>query len=186
MQSTAKLRDLYSDYLIVNQSQCICTGLGSELGLSHDKFTRMLHKENLDSKWLWKNVKPLASRISSEQGVLILDDTIEEKYYSRVSDWNCYHWDHCKNRSVKGINQLSALYHSKSISIPVGFEVVTKPDTIIDKKTGKEKRVSKVSKQDLFRKLINQSVDNQLEIGHILADKWFSSKENRVTELAEV
>lgn len=172
------LQDLYSDYLIVNQGQCSCTSLGQEINISHDRFTRMLHSEQLDSKWLWKSVKPLVTRISSPDGVLVLDDTVEEKRYSALSSWNCYHWDHCLNRSIKGINQLTSLYHSQSISVPVGFEIITKTEKVIDKKTGKEKLVSKVSKQSLFQNLIQHAVDNALEFRHIVADKWFSSKDN--------
>lgn len=173
-----QLRDYYSDYLIVNESKCYCTSLGKELGISHDKFTRMLNKEELDSKWLWIAVKPLVKRVSSSSGVLIIDDTIEEKRYSSESDYHCYHWDHCVNRSVRGINQVSSLYHSKDVSVPLGFEIVTKPDKIIDKKTGKEKRVSRKSKQDIFRGLIQQAIDNKLAIEYIVSDKWFSNKEN--------
>ena len=39
----------------------------------------------------------------------------------------CWHFDHCKGRSVKGINLLNALYHRSEVSIPVAFEVVRKP-----------------------------------------------------------
>lgn len=173
-----QLRDYYSDYLIVNQSGCHCTSLGLELGLSHDRFTRMLNKEELDSKWLWSRCKFLVKRISSPEGVLVIDDTIEEKRHSALSDWNCYHWDHCSNRSVKGINQVTSLYHSKDISVPVGFEVVTKPDFVEDGKTGKLKRISRKSKQDIFRDLVKQAIDNQIDIKYIVADKWFSNKEN--------
>lgn len=175
---TGQLQDYYSDYLIVNQSNCYCTSLGLELGMSHDKFTRMLNKDALDSKWLWLSCKFLVKRISSIEGVLVIDDTIEEKRYSALSDYNCYNWDHCSNRSVKGLNQVCSLYHSQDISVPVGFEIVTKPDIVIDKKTGKEKRVSRISKQEIFRNLVKQAVDNQLEMKYIVADKWFSNKEN--------
>ena len=173
-----RLSDWYSDFLIVNQGQCICTALGRELGIAHDQFTRMLNREHFDSAFLWKSCKPLVRRIELASGVLVLDDTIEEKCYSALSDWNCYHWDHCLNRSVRGLNQVTMLYHSQDISVPIGFKMVTKPDIVIDKKTGKEKRVSKVSKQVLFQALIAEAVDNQVQIGHIVADKWFSSEDN--------
>ena len=172
------LQDLYSDYLIVNQGQCNCTSLGKELNISHDRFTRMLGSASLDQKSLWNHVKSLVRRISSDEGVMVVDDTVEEKRYSALSDWNCYHWDHCQNRSIKGINQLTCLYHSQSISVPIGFEIITKTERVVDKKTGKEKLVSKVSKQSLFQGLIRQAVGNGVAFKHIVADKWFSCKEN--------
>jgi hypothetical protein len=178
MSGLTVLQDLYSDYLIVNQGQCSCTNLGKSLNMSHDCFTRMLHSEELNGSWLWKVAKPLANRIASPEGVLAIDDTVEEKRYSSLSPWNCYHWDHCLSRSIKGVNQLTSLYYSNSISVPVGFETITKTEPVIDKKTGKEKLVSKVPKQKLFQGLIEQAVHNRLIFRYVVADKWFSSKEN--------
>ena len=44
---------------------------------------------------------------------LIIDDTIEEKPYTDESELLlCWHYEHSKGRSVKGINLIkSALYH---------------------------------------------------------------------------
>lgn len=60
----------------------------------------------------------------------------------------------------------------------------------MDKKTGKLKRVSNISKHQYFRQLIKRSVDNNLIFKYLLADKWrptlrFSSKEN-MTYISEL
>ena len=47
-----------------------------------------------------------------------------------------WHYDHCKARSVRGINLLNALYHWKGHAIPVAFEVAVKPYPYCDLKTG--------------------------------------------------
>ena len=57
-------------------------------------------------------VKPVVRQIEAEDGVLIFDDTIAEKEWTDESDLICWHYDHCKIRSVKGINLLTALYFS--------------------------------------------------------------------------
>jgi len=53
----------------------------------------------------------------------------------------CWHFDHTKNRNVKGINLVSLLCFSKGVSIPVSSEIIKKTETRIDKKnwSGKAK-----------------------------------------------
>ena len=89
-----------------------------------------------------------------------------------------WHYDHCKGRSVKGINLLNALYCSQEVSIPVAFEVVKKPTRFCDVETRKEKRASEVTKNEQMRKMIQTCINNQLKFIYILMDSWFSAKEN--------
>jgi len=42
---------------------------------------------------LWKEVKPIGWEISSENGVLIIDDSIEEKKYTDRDEMMCWHPD---------------------------------------------------------------------------------------------
>ena len=72
-------------------------------------------------------VKPLARELEGEEeGVLIIDDTMEEKPYTDESELIRWHYDHSKGRTVKGINPLSTLYRVGDASIPVAFELVKK------------------------------------------------------------
>ncbi len=180
MEFVSPLFDLYTDYLIINQGQSTATGLSAllEKKVSHDSITRALNEKSYRSKDLWKVVKPFVRTIESKEGVLILDDTVEEKPYTEENEIVCWHRDHCQNRTIKGINQLTALYYSEQTSLPVGYEVIDKTHLVVDGKTGKEKRISLVSKQERFRRLIAQSMENQLLFAYILADSWFSSAEN--------
>jgi hypothetical protein len=179
-----KLLDLYTDYLIVSNSHTTATGLSNVLdnAISHDKITRFLSKEVYDSKTLWALVKPSVRKIeamidSNSFGFLIVDDTIEEKHYTDENDIICYHYDHCFNRTVKGVNILSCVYHVENISIPVAFEIVKKP-LEIDEKTGKQKRKSKKTKNELMLEMLSVCIENKLLFKYVLADNWFSSKEN--------
>ena len=61
------------------------------------------------------------------EGVLIFDDTIQEKAGTDESYLICWHYDHCTDSTVKDINLLNALYHCNGKSIPVTFELVQKP-----------------------------------------------------------
>jgi hypothetical protein len=172
--------DLYTDYLIVNQGQTTATGLEALLEgkLKHDSVTRSLSERDYGSKDLWIAVKKFVRQIESKEGVLILDDTIEEKPYMEENDMICWHHDHCQKRTLKGINQLTALYYSKQVSLPVGYEIITKTKWVKCAKTGKDKRISTITKQARFRRLINQSITNELVFSYILADSWFASGEN--------
>jgi len=47
--------------------------------ISHDKITRFLSAKLKTSKDLWHFVKPLIREIETQDGCLIIDDSIEEK-----------------------------------------------------------------------------------------------------------
>jgi DDE superfamily endonuclease len=145
---------------------------------SHDQVTRFLSQQELTDKDLWKIVKPQVRRVQSQEAVLILDDTIEEKPYTDESELICWHFDHTKNRSVKGINLLSALYVSQDTSLPVAFELIKKTELVTDKKTGKDKWQSPRTKNEYARDMIAAVVRKQIPFRYVLADLWFSSAEN--------
>lgn len=124
-----KLLELYSDYIISSFGQITATGLSRALegSVSHDKVTRFLSQKELDSKQLWKLVKPVVRKQEQEDGVLIVDDTIEKKHYTTESELICWHHDHQSNRSVKGVNIINYVYSVENATLPVGFDVVKKP-----------------------------------------------------------
>ena len=72
-------------------------------------------------------MKRTVRSVERDDGVLIFDDTIQEKAWTDESELMCWHFDHCSGRTVKGINLLNALYHCNGRSIPVAFELVKKP-----------------------------------------------------------
>ena len=103
---SSSLLDLYSDYLISSFGQTSATGLSrlTDGVVSHDQVTRFLSAPKKTGADLWHQVKPLVRQIQSSEGVLIFDDTIEEKPYTDENEMVCWHWDHSQNRHVKGIN----------------------------------------------------------------------------------
>ena len=170
--------ELYSDYLICNAgSYATATGLSAmiEGNVSHDQITRFLSGETQHSKELWLKVKSVVREIEAEDGVLIVDDSIAEKEWTDESDLICWHYDHCKNRNVKGINLLSALYYANDVSIPVAFELMSKPERL--DKNGVLKRKSEKTKNALLREMLEVNVRNQLKFLYVLIDNWFASQE---------
>lgn len=174
------LFDLYTDYLLTSFGQTTATGLSSMLDgeVSHDQVTRFLSKQDYDSKALWQVMKKDVREIEDDSGVLIFDDTIQEKKYSKENDLIAWHFDHTVNRSVKGINLLNCLYHANGVSLPVAFELVKKPTAFSDVKTRKVKRKSEVTKNEMLRTMLKTCCSNQIKWRYILADSWFSSSEN--------
>lgn len=172
--------ELYTDYLISTCGFATATGLSGMLDgeISHDKVTRFLSEREYTSKDLWRAVKTTVRKMERADGALIFDDTIQEKAWTDENEVMCWHFDHCKGRSVKGINLLNALYHSGEASIPVAFEVVRKPLQFCDVATKQVKRGSEVTKNEQLRKMIATCITNQLKFRYVLMDCWFAAKEN--------
>jgi len=172
--------ELYSDYLLSSFSYTTATGMSiiSEGEISHDKVTRFLRTEELTSSKLWSLVKGTVRKIESEEGVIEIDDTIEEKPHTDENDIVCWHFDHSEGRSIKGINILSALYYNNETSIPVGFDVVKKTEIVIDEKTQQEKRKSKRTKNEMYRDLLKRCVKNDIKFKYVLNDVWYASSDN--------
>jgi DDE superfamily endonuclease len=181
-----ELLDIYTDYLISSTGQTSATGLSNLLDreISHDRVTRFLSQNKFDSKKLWQSVKPLVRQHESSDGCLIFDDCVIEKAYTDENELICWHWDHAKQRNVKGINLLSAFYVSSAssnegvIRVPVGFELVLKTVLFSTIKDRKLHRKSPVTKNEMMQSMIQQSIHNQLIFKYILADSWFASTEN--------
>lgn len=116
--------------------------------------------------------------VEREDGVLIFDDTIQEKPHTDENELVCWHFDHTKGRSVKGINILNCLYHAGGVSLPVAFELVRKPYLYSDLATKKAKRKSEESKNGMLRRMLKTCRQNQLKYRYVLADSWFSAQGN--------
>ncbi|PHV12888.1 IS701 family transposase, partial [Chitinimonas sp. BJB300] len=65
--------DLYTDYLLSTFGAATATGF---------------------SKDLWLQVKSVVRSIERDEGVLIFDDTIQEKAWTDENELMCWHYDH--------------------------------------------------------------------------------------------
>jgi hypothetical protein len=176
------LLELYSDYLLSAFSYTTATGLSAMTNgaISHDKITRFLAGKEADSPELWRMVKPSVRELEGDEllGVLIIDDTIEEKPYTDESELICWHYDHSQGRNVKGINLISALYQVGDASIPVAFELVKKTEWVFNEKRGKWQRKSPQTKNELYRRMLAACTKNRIEFSYVLSDVWYASSEN--------
>ncbi len=122
----------------------------------------------------------MVREMERDDGVLIFDDTIVEKPHTDENEVITWHFDHTRNRSVKGINLLNCVYHADGVSVPVAYEIIHKPIEFTDEDSGRTKRRSEVSKNELMRRIrmLRVCENNGLRYRYVLADSWFSSKEN--------
>ncbi|MGB1241309.1 MAG: IS701 family transposase, partial [Chitinophagales bacterium] len=140
--------DLYTDYLLSSFGQTGATGLSRLVDgeISHDSVTRFLSGNHFTPKTLWQKVKGLVRQYETEDACLIFDDIIVEKPFTHENAMNCWHFDHSKNRNVKGMNILNAFYHTQSstmdmpLRVPVSFEIILKTILFCEIKTKKQKR----------------------------------------------
>ena len=146
--------------------------------ISHAAVTRFLSAEPKTSAALWQVVKPLVHQVEQEEGVIIIDDSIQEKPSTDENELVSWHYDHSTDRTVKGINFLTALYHAKEVSLPVAFDLVTKEVEYFDPKQRKQKRKSALTKNDRYRMLLRVAAHNQVRFRYVLNDVWFASSEN--------
>ena len=154
------------------------TGLLAMVEVSHYQITRFLSAQEYTSKDLWQQVKATVRSVERDDGVLIFDDTIQEKAWTDESELMCWHFDHCSGRTVRGINLLNALYYCNGTSIPVAFELVTKPIQYSDIATKRLKRKGEKTKNEMMREMIETCIGNALKFRFVLMDSWFSSEEN--------
>jgi hypothetical protein len=188
-----ELLDLYTDYLISSFGRTTGTGLSALLGgsVSHDRIQRFLAQEEFTSADLWHIVKPHVRAIERPDGCIIIDDTISEKPYTDENDIIAWHYDHSKDRMVKGINFMSAVYYvpqvpqvpqldesHPEVSLPVAFRLVAKTEQYVDKKDGKTKRRSPISKNEHYQALLRQAKQNQVLFRFVLNDIWYASADN--------
>ena len=180
---SAELLDLYTDYLIVQNSQATATGCSDLLQnkVKHDSFTRVLSSKQYDSKYLWQANKKTVRALENNDGVLILDNSIIHKTYGTLNEVINYHYDHGEGRVIKGMNLLTALVRYNDATIPVGFEMLIKDQICIKTNKHRQEKMGRKSRHSLnehARDLVKQAIFNEVKFAYILGDSWFSSKEN--------
>jgi len=173
------LLDLYTDCLLVTPTYSTATGLSSvtDNKVSHDQITRLL-SEKIDSQTLWEQVKPLTHEIRCPEGLLIIDDSIGPKPFTKENALINWHYDHCSGKSVKGVNFVSSFYHSPKheMGLPVGVGYIKKDKQVIDC-SGKITYKSKETKNEIMLQMVIHA-DFNIGFKYVLADSWFSSSEN--------
>lgn len=108
--------------------------------ITHDKVTQFLSAREYTSRDLWLLVKPTLRRIETDDACVIFDNTIQGKKWTDENDIICWHYDHAKQRYLRGVNILNCIYHNDNGTLPLSFEIIKKTKLVTNPKTGKTNR----------------------------------------------
>jgi len=178
-----QLQDIYINFTISSFEKIEMTKLSKLTGKSHDTFTKSLLLNNSldDDKRLWKSIKPFLRTYENEDsGCIVIDDMLMHKPWTKVNNTVCWHYDHVSQRMQKGILMLNFHYTDESgVSIPLGYEIITKTEDIWSKQYQKYIKKSLFSKNEIMQdKLLILHDHNEVKYKYILFDKWFASTKN--------
>jgi len=158
-------RRQYIEYLISTPVNYTCANLAEHLeGVSHDAVSDYLQRERLTARQVWEWVKPLLK--DSEEAYLIVDDSVQNKQYSRKIELVKRQYSGAEHGLVRGIGVVNLVHTDGEDFYPIDYRIYA-PEA--DGKT----------KNDHFRDmLLRVKSDKQLHARTILFDSWYASVDN--------
>ena len=157
----------YVEYLISSVANYTCSNLAEHLdNICHDSITDYLCNERLTARGLWELVKGLIT--NNPEAYLIVDDSVQDKRYSRLIELVKQQYSGAEHGLVRGINIVN-LVHSSGADrdfYPIDYRIYS-PEA--DGKT----------KNDHFREMLLAAIaDKQIQAKTILFDSWYASVDN--------
>ena len=157
----------YVEYLISTVANYTSTHLAEHLDdVSHDTITDYLRSERLTARSLWELVQGLI--VDSPEAFLIVDDSVQDKRYSRFIELVKRQYSGAEHGLVRGIGIVNLVHSSgrEGDFYPIDYRIYA-PEA--DGKT----------KNDHFREMVVRAVsDKRLQAKTILFDTWYASADN--------
>lgn len=155
----------YIEYLISTPVNYTCSNLADHLeGVSHDAITDYLQRDKLTARGLWELVAPLLK--DSAAAYLIVDDSVQNKQYSRKIELVKKQYSGAEHGLVRGIGVINLVHSDGEDFYPMDYRLYA-PEA--DGKT----------KNDHFREmLLRAKSDKQIQAQTILFDSWYASVDN--------
>ena len=157
----------YVEYLICTIGNFTSTNLAEHLDqVSHDTITDYLQGERLTARTLWELVDELI--VDGPQAFLIVDDSVQDKRYSRFIELVKLQYSGAVHGLVRGIGIVNLVHSagSKQDFYPIDYRIYA-PEQ--DGKT----------KNDHFVEMLRNAItDKQIQAKHILFDTWYASANN--------
>jgi hypothetical protein len=157
----------YVEYLICTVGNFTVTNLAEQLDeVSHDTITDYLQTEHLTARMLWKLVEGLIS--DSSEAFLIVDDSVQDKRYSRFIELVKLQYSGAEHGLIRGIGIVNLVHSAgaKEDFYPIDYRIYA-PDQ--DGKTKNEHFV------DMVRNALS---DKGIQAKRILFDSWYASADN--------
>src|SRR4051794_21229594 len=128
---------------------------------AHDAFSRLLLRQEPDPGALWDEAEPL---VETNKGVLVLDDSTNDKPYARKIELVTNHWSGKHRKVVRGINLITLLWTDGDRKIPCDYRIYSKADGL--------------TKNDHFREMLRTARARGFSPRCVLFDGWYASLEN--------
>src|SRR6266545_2308377 len=157
----------YVEYLICSIGNYTGSNLAEHLDeVSHDVVTDYLSNERHTAHGLWELVSGLIQ--DSPEAFLLIDDSVQDKRYSRFIELVRLQYSGAEHGLVRGIGVVN-LVHSSGIKgdfYPMDYRIYD-PDT--DGKT----------KNDHFREMLERAVtDKHIQARAAVFDSWYAGADN--------
>lgn len=157
----------YINFLIATQKAYSCTEAERvqqtmESAAAHDAINRLLHRLEPNPDELWQEAK---AYIELEQGIVVVDDTMLDKWYAKQMELVSRQWSGKHKRVVQGINLTSLLWSDGDKHIPCDYRLY-------------EKAVDGGTKNDHFRAMLTTAHERGLKPKCVAFDSWFSALAN--------
>jgi hypothetical protein len=155
----------YVEYLVSTPINYTASNLAKHLeGVSHDAVTDYLSRERLTARHVWELAQPLIK--DSPSSYLIVDDSVQDKRYSRKIELVKAQYSGNEQGVVRGIGVVNLVHSDGADYYPIDYRIYA-PEA--DGKT----------KNDHFREmLLNAFHDKQVQARTILFDSWYASEDN--------
>ena len=157
----------YVEYLISTPINYTCTNLAEHLeGVSHDVVSDYLANERLTARHLWEIVQGLID--NRPTAYLIIDDSVQDKRYSRSIEMVKKQYSGAEGGLVRGIGVVNLVHTTGSGGehYPIDFRVYAKE---ADGKT----------KNDHFQEMLLRAIgEKQIQAQTVLFDSWYASWKN--------
>ncbi|MBT9098944.1 transposase [Methylovulum psychrotolerans] len=155
----------YIEYLISTPINYTCTNLSDHLeDVSHDVVSNFLKRNRITARQVWELAKGLIK--NTEDSYLIIDDSVQNKQYSKSIELVKKQYSGAVGGLVRGIGVVNLVHSDGKEHYPVDYRIY---DNTVDGKT----------KNDHFREmLINAVAGKGIRAKTVLFDNWYSSWEN--------
>ncbi|MCJ7703107.1 MAG: transposase [Anaerolineales bacterium] len=160
-------KEKYVEYLISTPINYTCTNLAEHLDeVSHDVISNYLKRERLTARHLWELVQDLID--DSPDAYLIIDDSVQNKRYSRSIEMVKLQYSGAEGGLVRGIGVVNLVHTNGEDGeyYPLDFRIYAKD---ADGKT----------KNDHFQEMLLRAIgERQIQAKTVLFDSWYSSWRN--------
>lgn len=157
----------YINFLMATQKAYSCSEAErvqptTDKAIAHDAINRLLHRLEPDPNELWQEAKGC---VELAQGILVIDDTMLDKWYAKHIELVSRQWSGKHKRVVQGINLTSLLWSDGDKHIPCDYRLY-------------EKAVDGATKNDHFRAMLTTAKERGFQPKCVAFDSWFSALTN--------